>query len=186
MRKGNTGYKKMITQKELWKLLLYDAKRGVFTWRVSRPPVRAGAVAGYVNSNGYRYVWVNGKDYNASRLAFLYIRGYFPENQVDHINRVRDDDRWCNLREVSQQCNSRNTGNPCTNTSGVKGVDWVKRAGKWRARIKGNGKSKSLGYHADFTEAVAHRLAAEQCLDWGGCDSSSPAFRHMEEYCGRG
>jgi len=176
----------MIKQKELRRILHYDAKRGVWKWRVSRGTAGKGSIAGSANSHGYRSIKINGKLYKSYRLAWFYICGYFPEHDVDHINRVRDDDRWCNLREVSRTCNLRNTGNPCINTSGVKGVDWVKRAGKWRARIKGNGKSKSLGYHADFAEAVAHRLAAEQCLDWEGCDSSSPAFRHMEEYCGRG
>ena len=112
---------KMITQKELWKLLLYDAIRGVFTWRVTTGPrAQAGAVAGTIHPSGYRYIMVNGKHYNASRLAFLYIRGYFPEHNVDHINRIRNDDRWCNLRKVSHYCNNRNTGNRKTNTSGIK------------------------------------------------------------------
>ena len=172
----------MITQKELWKLLLYDAIRGVFTWRVARRRAQAGAIAGCVHSNGYRFIKVIGRIYLASRLAFLYIRGYFPENDVDHINRVRDDDRWCNLREVSRSCNMRNTGNLCTNTSGVKGVSWYKPTQKWRAQIRVPGSSRHLGYFDDFTEAVAHRLAAEQCLDWSGCDSSSSAFQYIQNY----
>ena len=175
----------MITCREIRKILHYDAKRGVWRWRV-RPArhVQLGSIAGSVNSNGYRHIMINGKQYKSSRLAWFYIYGYFPENQVDHINRNPSDDRWCNLREVSHQCNIRNCGMRNDNTSGIKGVSWNKRDEKWQARVAVNGKSKSLGYHADFTEAVAHRLAAEQCLDWGGCDSSSPAFRHMEEYRG--
>lgn len=39
-----------------------------------------------------------------------------------------------------------------------------------------------LSIFDDFTEAVAHRLAAEQCLDWDGCDSTSPAYLYMKEY----
>ena len=174
---------KMITQKELWKLLSYDAIRGVFTWRVTTGPrAQAGAVAGTIHPSGYRYIMVNGKHYNASRLAFLYIRGYFPEHNVDHINRIRNDDRWCNLRKVSHYCNNRNTGNRKTNTSGVKGVHWYKRDQRWEAYIQADDKRKCIGRFDDFTEAVAHRLAAEQCLDWSGCDSSSPAFKHIQNY----
>ena len=162
----------------------YDAKRGIWRWRVTSQGRRTGkgSIAGCLNSNGYRYIMVNGKVYKSSRLAWFYIRGYFTENQVDHENRVRDDDRWCNLREVSHQCNIRNRKDNKNNTSGVKGVYWNKQTGKWRARVMVDGKLKSLGYHDDFTEAVVHRLAAEQCLDWEGCDSNSPAFQYMQNY----
>jgi len=172
----------VISQKELRRILHYDARRGVWRWRVSRGTAGKGSVAGCIQSDGYRHICINGKQYKSSRLAWFYIRGYFPENQVDHINRVRDDDRWENLREVSQQCNNRNCGIRKDNASGIRGVSWYKQTGKWLVQVAVNGKRKHLGYHDDFTEAVAYRLAAEQCLDWSGCDSSSPAFKFMEEY----
>ena len=173
----------MITQKELRRALHYDARRGVWRWRVGRSGTAGkGSIAGYLQPNGYRYIQVNGKLYLSSRLAWFYIRGYFPEHDVDHVNRVRDDDRWGNLREVSRQCNIRNCKLSSQNTSGVKGVCWHKQHNKWHTQVRVNGKSRSVGLHDDFTEAVAHRLAAEQCLDWSGCDSSSPAFKYMEEY----
>ena len=176
----------MITQKELRQILHYDAKRGVWRWRV-RPAqhVQLGSIAGTLNSKGYRYIVINGKQYKSSRLAWFYICGYFPENQVDHRNRNPSDDRWENLREVSPQCNQRNCKLSSQNTSGVKGVCWHKRAEKWHAQIAVNSKNKHLGYHDDFTEAVAHRLAAEQCLNWSGCDSNSPAFQYMRKLCTR-
>ncbi len=43
-------------------------------------------------------------------------------------------------------------------------------------------RDRCVGRHKDFTEAVAHRLAAEQALDWSGCDSSSPAYQYMQNY----
>ena len=172
----------MINQKELRGALHYDARRGVWRWRVGRSGTAGkGGIAGTLHHTGYRYIYINGRRYNSSRLAWFYIRGYFPEHEVDHINRNPSDDRWCNLREASRQCNIRNRGMFKNNTSGVKGVHWHKQHEKWYAQIRVSGKLKHLGYHDDFTEAVAHRLAAEQCLDWSGCDSSSPAFKYMED-----
>lgn len=171
---------RMITQKRLKELLHYDPKTGIFTRRISRGPAKAGDQAGWINSRGYRCIEIDWKSYNASRLAWLYMEGYFPEHDIDHINRVRDDDRWCNLRHVSRQCNVRNCGNPCDNTSGVKGVYWFRRDKKWQARIAVNNKEHHLGLYNDFDNAVCARLAAEQCLGWQGCDSSSPAYRHVQ------
>ena len=133
-------------------------------------------------SNGYLVVRVNGKLYYSHRLIWLWFHGYFPEHGIDHINRVRSDNRLENLREVSQTCNLRNCGLSVKNTSGVKGVCWVTRYGKWKARVRVANKVKNLGHHKTFTEAVAHRLAAEQCLNWEGCDSNSSAYRYMKEF----
>lgn len=170
----------MITQLRLKELLNYNPKSGVFTWRISRGGAKAGDQAGYINSRGYRLIGIDGELYRAARLAWLYIEGYMPEHEVDHINRVKDDDRWKNLRHVSHQCNVRNCGNPRDNTSGVKGVYWHRQTKKWRARIRVNKKLHHLGLYNDFDDAVCARLAAEQCLNWQGCDSSSPAYRHVQ------
>jgi len=86
---------------------------------------------------------------------------------------------WDNLREATQQCNQRNVGTRSDNTSGVKGVTWHKRDKQWVAQICVNKKNKSIGYYADFDDAVCARLAAEQCVDWAGCDSSSPAYQYV-------
>lgn len=172
----------MLTQKELKKILKYNYNTGAFTWikRLSNRSI-IGKSAGSL-SNGYILIMIEGKNYRAHRLAWLYHYGYMPENGIDHINRDKSDNRIENLREVSQQCNTRNTSNFKHNTSGVKGVSWFSRTNKWIARIKVNGKEYHLGYHKDLIEAVAHRLAAEQCLDWQGCDSSSPAYMYMREW----
>lgn len=56
------------------------------------------ANAGYINSEGYRVINIDGTEYFAHDLAFLYMTGDFPKGEVEHINRKRDDDRWCNLK----------------------------------------------------------------------------------------
>ena len=144
--------------------------------------VKVGDVAGGVASTGYIMVGVEGKTYLAHRLAWLYVHGYFPENVIDHINRTPLDNRLCNLREVAYQCNTRNSSVQENNTSGVRGVTWNKQKERWIVHLAIKRKISHVHSGIDFTEAVAHRLAAEQCLDWGDCDASTSAAQHMAKY----
>lgn len=170
-----------LTREELKESLNYNPETGVFTWKVRRKnSVQIGDVAGTKHPNGYIVIMVHGKLYGAHRLAWLYVHGYLPEYDVDHINRIKDNNRIINLREVSRSCNMRNTGNHKDNTSGVKGVGWAKRENKWYAQIRVNQKGKSLGYYVDFQDAVCARLAGEQACNWSGCDSNSPAFQYVK------
>lgn len=144
--------------------------------------VKVGDVAGTKHKGAYDRIYVDCKQYYTHRIIWLWHYGYMPENNLDHINRDKQDSRIENLREVSHQCNLRNTGNPKTNKSGVKGVYvhpyW---ASKWEARIVLSSKRCTLGSFSCFDEAVLHRLAAEQCLGWDGCDSTSPAYLYAVE-----
>ena len=161
-----------ITQETVKKLFVH--KKGKLYWKVDKSKtVKSGDLAGYLD-RGYIRIMINYRFYLRSRLIWLWHYGYLPENRLDHINRIRDDDRIKNLREISHQCNLRNTGNPKDNTSGVKGIYWYKQTKRWVVQII----SKSVGYYKDFDEAVLARLAAEQCLDWSNCDSDSPAYRY--------
>ena len=171
-----------LTQERLKEILHYDSETGIFTWLVSRDgPGCIDGVAGSINSNGYLVIGVDWEIYGAHRLAFLWMEGYLPENDVDHIDRSRSNNRWSNLREVSRLCNLRNSKLNKHNTIGVSGVDWYKDRKKWGAFVTVNGGRKHLGCYEDFEDAVCARLAAEQCLNWSGCDSSSPAFRYVME-----
>lgn len=169
-----------ITQKRLKELLRYNPSTGIFTQLVSRGGTAiAGSVAGSKNTQGYLQIQIDGTIYLSHRLAWLYVHGYFPEHQIDHIDRSRDNNRISNLREVTRTCNLRNTGNYRHNTSGVKGVCWVEERGKWKAQIMIDRKTIYLGNHNTKIEAVCHRLAAEQAENWHGCDSSSPAYKFV-------
>ena len=168
-----------LTQERLKNLLAYDPKSGKFFRRTSRGGFEVGTEMG-CGSNGYVLIRVDRRLYRAHRLAWLYVHGYFPEHGLDHIDRDTTNNRIDNLREVSQVCNLRNCGNRVNNTTGVKGVHWHKQIGKWRAVIAIPGRQPSLGVYNDFVDAVCARLAAEQCLGWEGCDSSSPAYRYVK------
>ena len=180
MKTSNLYYKE-LSQEELKKILIYDSDTGIFRWRFSnKKAVHAGDTAGHKNKKGYIAIKYQDKSYLANRLAWLYTYGYNPENFIDHINRNTSDNRIVNLREATNQCNQRNSYNPVDNTSGIKGIYLYKRLNKWASRIVNNGNTIDLGTHHSFTEAVCHRLAAEQCLNWSGCDSNSPAYRYVQ------
>ena len=174
--------KPALTQERVRDLFDYR-EDGQLTWRLwMSNRVKEGEAAGHRHSDGYIRVIHGGSSYKAHRLVWLWHHGYIPEHGLDHIDRDRSNNRIENLREVSRICNMRNTPNPKNNTSGVKGVSWPSREKKWAVQIRENNRNHHIGYFGCFTEAVAHRLAAEQALDWEGCDICSPAYQYMKEY----
>jgi hypothetical protein len=173
-----------MKQQELKKLLFYYEPTGDFYWLQTnyQNGIKAGTKAGTIKSNGYVMITINCKMYYAHRLIWLYIHGYFPENQIDHINKKPNDNRLINLREISRQCNLRNSKVSATNKTGIKGIGWDKINCKWKVQITVNYKVINLGRYIDFNEAVCIRLAAEQCLGWAGCDSNSSAYQYVKKY----
>lgn len=152
----------MLLQEELKEQLHYDPDTGVFTRLVTTAAKgKAGDVAGWIEKSGYVRISVKNKLYRAHRLACLYMTGKFPENQMDHINHVRHDNRWVNLRKVTNTENQKNQKISPNNTSGVTGVYWQKKLGKWEGKIRVNGKQKHLGVSRDKFEIICARKSAE-------------------------
>ena len=98
----------------------------------------------------------------AHRVGFFLYYGYYPvwPNSIDHLNRNGCDNRIVNLREATAKEQSENTGLSKANTSGVRGVSFIKSVGKWRASANINGKKTNLGTFVDIKDAVAARKAA--------------------------
>lgn len=143
-------------------LLDYDAETGLFTWRRDRGGMAfAGTVAGAVNNKGYREIMVDRVRHKAHRLAWLYVTGQWPADQIDHINGQRDDNRFANLREADNTLNCRNQSRPRSNTSGHKGVSWHKKMGKWTAHIRSEYRCIWLGAFDRIEDAIAARREAE-------------------------
>lgn len=177
---GMKSQKEKLTQKRVRELLDYDPETGLLTRKSRRGSAKAGDVIKSVNSTGYVRLAIDSKQYSAHRVIWLWNYGYFPENQVDHINRVKGDNRLCNLREVSAACNVQNSCVSTRNSTGVKGVRGCNQG--YQASIMTARQRYSLISTRDFTEAVAHRLAAEQCLGYSSCDNQSSAFVYMQNY----
>lgn len=150
-----------MNQTYLQSVLDYNEHTGVFTWKAPRRGVMVGARAGTIGKDEYRIIHLDGKNYPAARLAFLYMKGYFPPNDVDHKNRRRWDDRWNNLREATRSQNMMNGTLRIDNKSGHRGVNWHKGAAKWRAFIRVNNITLHLGLYKNIDDAIAARIAAE-------------------------
>lgn len=145
----------MITRDRLTELLFYDSNTGVFTWMKDRGRnAKAGSPAGKLENNGYIRIKIDGKLHSAHRLAYLYVYGYFPASDIDHINQNKSDNRIENLRECDRSENRQNTKAPSNNKSGHKGVSWNKEARKWRACISVKGRQHYLGDFKEIGDAI--------------------------------
>jgi hypothetical protein len=144
----------MITQSELKEVLEYNPDTGLFVWKKNSISKKSGSIAGSKYKNGYIYIQINKKIYRAHRLAFLYMTGNFPENFIDHINHIRDDNRWTNLRDATLSQNQANRVNQKNNTSGYKGVSWNKQCKKWKAQISYMYKDIHIGLYTTPQEAA--------------------------------
>ena len=165
----------------------YQRVRHLFDYvngQLVRKIYKKGSVFGYRSSGGYLRGMIDGQCYMVHRIIWLWHNGYHPETEIDHINRNPSDNKIENLRVVSRQCNKRNAGIRKDNKTGVKGVSFTEKRKVWRAKIRLNGKSAFLGDFKDFTEAVYHRYAAEQCLGWHGCEFDSSAFKYLKSING--
>jgi hypothetical protein len=154
----------MLTQKELKSQLHYNPDTGLFIRNKALcNSVKIGDVAGAPDGKGYLRISVNMKRHKAHRLAWLYMTGELPKNQIDHINGVKNDNRFINLREATNSQNKSNSGLYVNNKSGYKGVSWYKKYKKWVSHVSVNGKRKTLGYFDNAIDAsIAYENFAKQ------------------------
>lgn len=152
---------KMITQERLKELVLYDPESGSFTCLIRRGGTNKKGREIGSKDHGYIRITIDGKRYYAHRLAWLYITGEWPLIEIDHANCVRDDNRWCNLREANKTQNGGNVRKKSNNTSGIKGIYWNKYREKWTAEIMIEQKKIHLGHFTEFNDAVIARHLAD-------------------------
>ncbi|WP_299109769.1 HNH endonuclease [uncultured Bradyrhizobium sp.] len=153
--------RKSLTPERLRGLLHYDPETGLFTWRVPRKGTGGmGSTAGRVNpGNGYVDICVDYRRYLAHRLAWLYMTGGWPKNDVDHRDRVRTNNAWSNLRAATRSQNLANASKPKDGATPFKGVQ--KNGKGWQAVITVRGVRKCLGTYVTPEKASdAYRRAA--------------------------
>ena len=154
-----------LTRDRLQSLLSYNPETGEFTGLVRRGRCQAGEIAGYPNRVGngkvYIKIKIDGKNYRAHRLAWLYSYGAWPENQLDHIDQNSTNNRLSNLRDVTNAENNKNRKRQNTNSSGFMGVSFRNDTQKWRAGIVVNGKQIHLGHFELKDDAIVARKNAE-------------------------
>jgi hypothetical protein len=154
----------VITQEQLKELLHYCPETGVWTWAISRGTKSKDSIAGGVTTiSGKKYIRIKifGRLFYAHRLAFLYLNGVLPSNNVDHEDGNGLNNSWENLRDTTFIDNQKNKRRPANNTSGTAGVCWYKNSKKWQAFITVNRKQMKLGYFSKKEDAIAARKKAE-------------------------
>jgi hypothetical protein len=145
-----------LTVQQLKDFLHYDPATGHFTWiKSAGKRSYVGLKAGCVNTIGYWQIGFAGKRRSGHRLAWLYMTGEWPAQEIDHINLNRSDNSWANLRQANRVSNSGNA--PChkDNKTGVKGVSWNEERRKWVAQICIGGRQTNLGRYDSVKEAHA-------------------------------
>lgn len=156
-----------LTAEHLRTLLAYDAETGVFTRIAPVRGARVGDVAGCVHKRtGYLRISVGCQVYSAHRLAWLYMTGGWPKNDIDHMNGLQCDNRFSNLRDATKAINAQNRRKPRKdNQTGLLGVSPVARG--YVAQIGMNGEVKRLGIFAEPEQAHAVYLAAKRQMHSG-------------------
>lgn len=172
--------KPLPSQEVLRQLLDYDPETGALKWRergvewfaasqvmtseqncarwnrsfAGKPALASIACRGYPSGA------ILGQRALAHRVAWKWVTGRDP-SEVDHINGIRSDNRWENLRDVDRPENAKNRRLSARNTSGSVGVYWCKRLESWRVRICVDGRRFHLGHFQTLEEAKAARKAAD-------------------------
>ncbi|MEG1123085.1 MAG: HNH endonuclease [Citrobacter sp.] len=143
----------------------YNPETGSFTWKATNRRGFVGKQAGcFCPRDGYIRIRIHGKLELAHRLAWNMTypdNPVGPDEQIDHINHIRMDNRIVNLRKASNTDNSRNASIGSNNTSGALGVWFEKRRNAWVAEIKVDRRKIHIGQFEKFEDAVAARKAAE-------------------------
>lgn len=135
---------------EILERLSYNPDTGVFTWVKHKYKKKPLSVAGNLDKSGYVRIHICGKKIAAHRLAWFFVHGEWPKEDVDHINEIKNDNRISNLRLATRSQNCMNRGNKKT-----KGAYFYPNYGNYVAKIMKEGVSTHLGYFDTFEEAKA-------------------------------
>lgn len=155
----------ILTQARLRELFVYDPDTGIVTRKITvGKRGKAGAIVGCLTQKGYLSLRVDGRFYLLHRVIFMYVHGRMPEQQIDHVNGVKTDNRISNLREANEHENSQNVKVHRDSSSGLLGVSWRASLKKWRASIGLDGSHKHLGYFHSKDEAYQAYCAAKREL----------------------
>lgn len=141
-------------------------------WRKSPSrTVAAGAVAGSPDKDGYLRVRFKGKYYRAHHLAFTLHHGRPPATPLlDHKDHNVTNNAPDNLREADHTDNGHNRIVGSNSASGIKGVYYLKRLGRWEGRVCHRGKvytksSREQAVCVEFVRVKRAELAGEFAHD---------------------
>ena len=138
-------------------VLDYDPETGLFTWKVRKGRIRAGSLAGSLR-HGRHVIKIDDNQYQASRLAYLWMKGEWPPCVVDHRDMDKRNNSWSNLRLATHSQNQCNIRARSDNAVGLKGVTHKGRT--FQARISVDGKLRHIGTLGQAEDAHSAYVAA--------------------------
>ena len=149
------------TQSRLHEQLSYDGDTGHFFWRKKTGRCAAGQRAGRVGDHGYELIQVDGRAYRSHVLAWIYVYGHPPTNDIDHRDQDRRNNRLINLRLATRSQNNANSKvREGKLYSDKRGVSFDRARGLWVAQIRHDKRQHNLGRFASEEEAAAAYAAA--------------------------
>lgn len=146
----------------------YDQETGEMRWKKRIGPMNPiGSVVGWKEPTGYQVVSIFGKKVRLHRLAWVYVNGEWPKNEIDHINGIRDDNRISNLRDATSSVNNQNKRSALSSNKSSSLLGVSRKNSGWRAQILANGAKRHLGIFATAEEAHEAYLKAKRELHHG-------------------
>ena len=124
---------------------LFEYRDGEIFWK----KLKKGIKAGYLKSNGYIYVCIDGNSIGIHRVIYMMHYGYLP-SQIDHWDNNSLNNCIENLRAANFATNQWNRPLQKNNTSGYKNVFWNKNTKNWQVQIRANNKKINIGYFNDI------------------------------------
>lgn len=159
---------RMVDAAQLRALFHYDPLTGDFTrLKAIDPRFPVGQRVGHLASNGYLRFTVAGVRRTAHRLAWLYMTGEWPSGDIDHIDGLRTNNRWSNLRNVSRAVNLQNLKGAKSHNGGTRLLGAYPCGNRFTSRIQTNGRDKYLGTFATAEAAHAAYITAKRELHEG-------------------
>ena len=135
----------LLTKEILGEYLNYCPDTGEFRWKKTvGSRATSGSVCGSLTRQGYLTVRVNQIAILLHRAAWILMTGSYPKGVIDHVNGIKTDNSWGNLREATRSGNGTNLDvKDMTNI-------YILPSGKYNVKLKKNRKSISFGSYTDL------------------------------------
>ena len=157
MTRRLSAEEKRVRYMTLATMMTYNKVTGDLTWKSGCGGRYENQVAGFIADKNIGYLKVKHKGirYFCHIIAWIVATGYYPENQIDHINGDRLDNSFSNLRDVTAKINSRNAPRAYKSNTPYVGVQ--RYGNKWVAQCCG----KHLGSFDCLGQAILARKTEE-------------------------
>lgn len=148
-----------LTADYVREVIHYDPDTGNLIWKHRKDKAEpwnarwSGKIAGCLRKDGYITIKLCDHAYRASRIAWLWMTGKSPAEQIDHVDMDRSNNKWTNLRQATRSENACNRKVQSNNKSGLKGAYWDKRSSQWKIDIRKGGERFCGSF---FTPEDAH------------------------------